>query len=201
MNTMMNRRRLVLILFLLFAPAAQGVAQGRGPVIPLPLRLSIPFEAAWNGMLEILEKNDFEILQQDRAQGSIVSSFHEYSSGLLTESHISKIGEQPKLIDGDWLSVRYQYEISLELISEREALLTVYANIEALQREYLGTETWVKIQTIGNLEERLLTQFGQSLFGQNFSLQEPKIGFWERDPTYLPDPEERIPKTTGPERP
>jgi hypothetical protein len=201
MNAMLNWRRLLLIFLLLVGPAAQGVAPGMSQFIPPPMRLYIPFEAAWNGMLEVLEKNDFEILQQDRAQGSMVSSFREYSSGLLTESHISKIGEQLKLIDGDWLSVRYQYEVYIELIGDRETLLTVYANIEALQREYLGTETWVKIQTIGNLEARLLTQFGQSLFGQNFSLQEPKKGFWDRDPTYLPDPAERIPRTTGPERP
>jgi len=109
MNAMRNWRRLLLIFSLLVGPAAQGVAQGMSQFIPPPMRLYIPFEAAWNGMLEVLEKNDFEILQQNRAQGSMVSSFREYSSGLLTESHISKIGEQPKLIDGDWLGVRYQY--------------------------------------------------------------------------------------------
>jgi hypothetical protein len=45
-----------------------------------------------------------------------------------------------------------------------------------------------------------LSQFGQHLFGETFSLQEPKKGFWERDPTYAPDPDERIPRIVGPER-
>ncbi len=198
---MMARRHLLLVLFLLFAPALQDWAPARAQWVPPPLRIYIPFEAAWNGMVETLENNKFELLRQNRGQGFILSSFREYSSGLLTESHIRKIGEEPKLIDGDWVRVRYQYEVFVELIANRETVVTVYANIEALKREYLGTETWVKIPTIGKLEETLLTQLGQSLFGQNFSLQEPKKGFWERDPTYLPDPEERIPRTTGPERP
>ena len=198
---MIGWRRLVLTLSLLLAPASQGAAQAQGQTIPPPLRIYVPFEAAWKAMVEILEQNDLKILRQDRAQGLILSSFREYSSGLLTESHISKIGEKPKLIDGDWLRVRFQYEVFVELIADQETVLTVYANIEALQRQFLGTETWVKIQTIGALEERLLTQFGQLLFGQNFSLQAPKKGFWERDPTYLPDGEERRPRMPGPERP
>jgi len=197
---MMGWRHLLLILFLLFAPAVQDLAQARAQLVPPPLRIYVPFEAAWDGMVEILEKNDFEFLRQNRGQGFILSSFREYSSGLLTESHISKIGEKPKLIDGDWVRVQYQYEILVELIADRETVVTVDANIQALQREYLGKETWVEIQTIGKLEETLLTQFGQLLFGQTFSLQEPKKAFWERDPTYAPDPYERIPRIIGPER-
>ena len=197
---MIGRKDLLLILFLLFAPAVQDWAPARAQVVPPPLRIHIPFEAAWDGMVETLEKNEFESFRQDRGQGYILSSFREYSSGLLTESHISKIGEKPKLIDGDWVRVRYQYEVFVELIASRETVVTVYTNIEALKREYLGTETWVKIPTIGKLEETLLTQFGQHLFGETFSLQEPKKGFWERDPTYAPGQERGVPRIVGPER-
>ncbi len=198
-NTMIARKHLLLILFLFVAPA-ENWATARAQVVPPPLRIHIPFEAGWDGMVETLEKNEFELLRQDRGQGFILSSFREYSSGLLTESHISKIGEKPKLIDGDWVRVRYRYEILVELIADRETVVTVYANIEALKREYLGKETWIEIQTIGKLEETLLTQFGQHLFGGTFSLQKPKKGFWERDPTYAPHPYERIPRIVGPER-
>ncbi len=197
---MFARKHLLLILFLLFAPAVQDWAPARAQLVPPPLRIYIPFAAAWDGMVETLEKNEFELLRQDRGQGFILSSFRESSSGLLTESDISKIAEKPKLIDGDWVSVRYQYEIRVELISDRETVVTVDSNIQALQREYLGKETWIEIQSIGKLEETLLTQFGQHLFGETFSLQEPKKGFWERDPAYAPDPYERIPRIVGPER-
>ena len=192
---------LLLIHFLLFAPAVQDWAPARAQILPPPLRIYTPFEAAWDGMVETLENHEFELLRQNRGQGFILSSFHEYSSGLLTESKISKIGEKPKLIDGDWVSVRYQYEIRVELITDRETVITVDTNIQALQREYLGKESWIEIQTIGTLEETLLTQFGQHLFGETFSLQEPKKGFWERDPTYAPGQKRQgVPRIVGPER-
>lgn len=169
--------------------------------VPPPLRVHIPLEAAWKGMLETVEANrNLPIAKQDRAQGSAVTEFYQYSSGPLTESHIAKIGVKPKLIDGEWVRVKYQFEILMELVTGRETIVTVYANIKALKREFLGTEAWVDIPTNGQLEEELLVQFGRSLFGQSFNIREPKKGFWERDPSYVPDPEERIPKVVGPER-
>ena len=198
---MIGGRHLLLILFLLFAPALQDWAPVRAQMVPPPLRIYIPFEAAWDGMVETLEENKFELLRQNRVQGFILSSFSEYSSGLLTGGHIRKIGEEPKLIDGDWVRVRYQYEIRVELIADRETVVTVDATIQALQREYLGKETWIEIQTIGTLEETLLTQFGQLLFGETFSLEEPKKSFWERDPTYAPGQKRQaVPRIVGPER-
>ena len=162
--------------------------------------MDIPFEAAWSGMLLTLMESEFETLIQDRGQGSILSSFREYSSGPLTESHINKIGETPKLVDGEWVRVQYQYEVVVELITERETVLTVYTNIEALKREFLGTEDWITIQTTGKLEADLLTQFGKSLFGETFNLPKPKEGYRDKDPVYVPNPVERIPQVIGPER-
>jgi len=186
------------LLLLLLLPHRALLAQEK--LIPPPLRMDIPFEAAWNGILLTLMDHEFEILRQDRGQGSILTSFREYSSGPLTESHINKIGETPKLVDGEWVRVQYRYEVLVELISERETVLTVYSNIEALKREFLGTEDWVKIETTGKLETELLTQFGKSLFGETFSLPAPQKGYWDKDPVYLPNPAERIPGVVGPER-
>ena len=186
------------LLLLLLLPPRALLAQEK--LIPPPLRMDIPFEAAWNGILLTLMDHEFEILRQDRGQGSILTSFREYSSGPLTESHINKIGETPKLVDGEWVRVQYRYEVLVELISEQETVLTVYSNIEALKREFLGTEDWVKIETTGKLETELLTQFGKSLFGEAFSLLAPQKGYWDKDPVYLPNPAERIPGVVGPER-
>lgn len=186
------------LLLLLLLPHRALLAQEK--LIPPPLRMDIPFEAAWNGILLTLMDHEFEILRQDRGQGSILTSFREYSSGPLTESHINKIGETPKLVDGEWVRVQYRYEVLVELISERETVLTVYSNIEALKREFLGTEDWVKIEPTGKLETELLTQFGKSLFGEAFSLLAPQKGYWDQDPVYLPNPAERIPGVVGPER-
>lgn len=169
--------------------------------IPPPLRVHIPFEAAWNSIHSALEKREVTIQREDRGKGYVVSVFKEYASGPLTESHIAKVGEKPKLPDGTWRRVEYQYEILVELVTDREVLVTVHANIQARKRSFLGTEEWVSIVSNGQLEEGLLTEFGMILFGESFALDRPRKGFWERDFTYLPDMSERIPKMAGPERP
>ncbi|MEE8348154.1 MAG: hypothetical protein V3R94_01185 [Acidobacteriota bacterium] len=188
----------VLALLAILPPEATVFAQAK--FTPAPLRLEIPFEAAWNGMLLTLLEKDFEILNQDRGQGSIRSNFREYSSGPLTESHIGKIGDIPKLVDGEWMSVKYQYEVIVELIAERETVLTVYANIEALKREFLGAENWTPIETSGKLEVELLNQFGKSLFGEAFSLPDREEAYRDKAPVPLRQPLERIPSVVGPER-
>ena len=98
------------------------------------------------------------------------------------------------------MRVNYQYEILIEFIQEKETVITVDANIEALERNFLGNEKRVSIPSNGSLEEKLLINFGQSLFGQNFNLQKPKKGYWERDPVYLPLPTNQFPSIAGPER-
>lgn len=169
--------------------------------LPPPLRVYIPYEAAWEGMLEVLGEEKWKILYQDRGKGTIVTQYREYSSGPLTENHIAKIGERPKLLDATWQEVEYQYEVVTELIEARETLITVNANIRALKRDFFGQTSWVDIPTNGQREEWLLTQFGQHLFGASFELDKPKKGFWERSPKYVPNPLERMPKVAGPERP
>lgn len=169
--------------------------------LPPPLRVFVPFEAAWTAMQSILEKRNVKIARDDRGQGFIISEYREYISGPLTADHLAKVGIPPKVTDGDWIRIRYQYEILVELVEARETLVTVNTNIQALKRDFLGTESWTDIPTSGKLEEDLLTEFGQELFGQSFQLKAPKKGFWEREPTYVPDMEERIPKIVGPERP
>jgi hypothetical protein len=190
----------MLVLILLFVLPLVSPLLAQKKLVPPPLRMDIPFEAAWSGMLLTLMEDEFEILSQDRGKGLILSSFREYSSGPLTEDHMGKIGETPKLVDGEWVRVQYQYEVLVELIAERETVLTVYTNIEALKREFLGTEDWVEIETTGKLETDLLTQFGKSLFGEAFSLPEPKEGYRDKAPVYVPNPAERIPQVVGPER-
>lgn len=188
-----------LVPVLIFLILALSAAPDR--FIPPPLRVYIPFDAGWQGMHAALETREVTVAREDRGKGYIVTNFKEYASGPLTESHIAKVGEKPKLMDGTWLRVEYQYEILIELVTERETLVTVNANIRAHKRSFIGVKEWVEIESNGRLEENLLTQFGTELFGQSFRLDEPKKGFWERDPTYLPDLSERIPRMPGPERP
>ena len=179
----------------------EGTALTQRSFIPPPLKVGISFDRAWDVISETLDELDLEIAHQNRVKGEVVSKLREYSSGTLVDSHIAKIGEKPKLIDSQWLQVRYRYEILVEFIHQTETLVTVHTDITALKREFLGTESWVQIATNGKLEEDLLTRFGRRLFGQSFNLETPKKGFWERGPSYIPNEKERHPGIVGPERP
>lgn len=191
-----------LVLLLVIHSFVWAQPQSNRRFLPPPLKVHVPFQAAWETMLELLQQKGFTIAHQDRARGTLRTEFAEYISGPLTEGHLSKIGERPKLVDGDWVRVRYEYEIRVELLRERETWVTVYANIQALKRDFLGTEAWADIQTNGNLEERLLLEFGRSLFGPTFSLERPREGFWKResrDPGQHPGSDSPTPRSIGPE--
>ncbi|GAB4118394.1 MAG: hypothetical protein Kow001_18200 [Acidobacteriota bacterium] len=193
-------KKLTLPLILLVLPVL-GSAQTRRVYHPPPLRIHVPFESAWNAMQEVLVETGEEVLSADRAQGRILTRFREYMSGPLTAGHLAKVGQQVQLSDADWIRAECQYEILIELVETKLTLVTVYANIRGLKRDFFGKESWVDIASNGNREEYLLTQFGRRLFGQTFKLDEPRKGFWERDPQYVPDEERRIPRIAGPERP
>jgi len=169
--------------------------------IPEPLRLNIPFQPAWEAMLDTMKTREMVIQQVDRARGTILTEYREYSSGPMTDSHIAKIGTKPKLTDAEWIKVQYQYEVEIQVIESRVTLVTASANIKALKRDFLGSQSWVAIPTNGELETDLLTYFGKQLFGERFELTKRKKGFWEREPRYVPDSQETIPKVVGPERP
>lgn len=167
--------------------------------LPPPLRIHIPFATAWKAMLETIEARDMAVAQRQQARGMMTTDYLEYSSGPLTESHIAKVGDRPRLTDGDWVRVEYQYEITVLLLTERETLVTVNSNIRALKREFLGSEKWIDIASNGRLETDLLTFFGRRLFGEGFSLSVSKKGFWDRSPGYVPGLDTR-PRIVGPER-
>ncbi|MGW8181199.1 MAG: hypothetical protein ACWGQW_20910 [bacterium] len=190
----MTKTLLMILGSLLFLPTELTDALAQSTVPP-PLRVYIPFEAAWRGMREVFKERDWTIVEEDHARGILRSSFVEYSSGTLTKSHISKIGKRPESTDGDWIRVEYRYDIVITLIEAKETVVTVDADIRALKRSFLGDETWISIPSNGQRERYLLEEFGKLLFGQMFSLDKSKGGFWKLEPNYVPDMTTRAPVT------
>jgi len=188
----MTRTLSVILAVMVLLSARLADISGQNTSIPPPMRLYIPFEAAWRGMRDVFRDRDLQMVEEDHAQGVLVSNFIEYSSGTLTNSHISKIGERPKLTDGDWIRVEYQYDVLIELIGEKETVVTVRANIRALKRDFLGQETWTKISSNGQRERSVLEEFGTLLFGQKFSLNKSG-GLWKFEAQHVPDMSTRTP--------
>jgi hypothetical protein len=193
----MQKALLTLLLFALVTVFVPGQVY-----IPPPLRIQVPFESAWNSMLDVLKARNAQIDQENRGRGEIRTEYTEFISGPLTKDYLPKIGETPKLGDAYWVKAEYRYDITVQLIEAKETLVYVDTDVRGLKRDFLGKETWVSIPTNGNKEEELLNQFGRRLFGDRFSLDTPGPGLWRREPRNTPsDLNGRVPRTTGPERP
>lgn len=190
-----------ILLLLAVGFETSGMSQPQSRSVPPPLRVFIPFTSVWKTTLDVLEQESWKSAIAERGKGIIQTAYREFSSGPLTQSAIRKIGEEPKLTDGQWMKVESRYVIQIDLIGARETVLTVNTDIRARERTFLGEESWVEIPTNGHLEEDLLTVIGRRLFGQTFSLDTSRKGFWKRDPVYVPNPEQKIPKVASPERP
>ena len=160
-------------LILLALAATEVEAQKR---FEPPMRLGVPFPAAWKAMLEVLQREKWELVRKDRARGEILTGYRDYMSGPLTAGHLDKIGVRPRLPDGEWVRVRYRYDLSVSLIRERRTTVTVDSDIQALKRDFLGREEWVEIDSVGRVEKQLLTAFGQELYGAEFSLDKRRKG-------------------------
>lgn len=157
--------------------ALAGTQAGAQKRYEPPLRLGVPFPAAWKTMLEVLNREEWTLVKQDRGRGEILTGYRDYMSGPLTAGHLDKIGVRPRLPDGEWVRVRYRYDLSVSLIRERQTTVTVDSDIQALKRDFLGREEWVDIDSTGRVEKQLLTTFGQTLYGAEFSLDKRHKGF------------------------
>ncbi|GAB4240664.1 MAG: hypothetical protein Kow00109_15850 [Acidobacteriota bacterium] len=171
-------------------------------VAPGTLQLQVPFEAAWQGIQEVLEENGWTIAEQDRTKGTIVTAEREYISGPLTRSQLEKVAELRPLADGDWLEGRLRYEITVQLIAARETQLAVSADFRALARSFFGEEKWYPLRSRGVKEAELLLRLGRRLFGDSFELDPSSWDWLQVKPPTLPaEGRDPRPHTSTPEKP
>jgi len=188
------RRTLFLGLLLLITTGVWGASR----YLPPPLRVHVPFEAAWGAVHQVLVDRGTGILEENRGQGSLVSNYAEFISGSLTNQYLAKIGEPPANVDGYWLKAEFRVEVQVDIVDVKETLVTADASIRALKRDFFGKETWVEIPSNGTREEDFLNEFGRVLFGESFSIKSPKKGLWEREPSRVPELERKLPRTVTP---
>ena len=166
---------MILISVCCFLPAQRSTSKSS-----TLLSIHKPIKASWKSMLETLHIHNYEVAQENFSKGFILTARQEYISGPLTESHIRKITQNSKLLDGDWVKAEYQYKIYIQFHSEKETLISVKANIRCLKRPFLGSDRWTTLNSSGKLENDLLTFFGRHLFGPEFTIEKPRPGFWSK---------------------
>ena len=161
--------------------ASASLAQSQRPNLPDPVKFVNKFEVVANVVYAVFEEMDYKIELDDRKGGKITTRSYEFITGSLTSSEVDKVAIKADTLTGNWLKARYTLEAILEIVSPTETLVTIRAHIEALNRNVDGTEKWVPLDSLGNIERRMLGKISMKLLGNDSPVNRRK-GFWGQRP-------------------
>ncbi len=168
----------VLCLFCFVLPSH---AQTQRPNLPDPIKFVNKYEIVANVVYAVFEDSDYKIELDDRKGGKITTRPYEFITGSLTSSEVDKVAIKKDTLTGNWLKARYAVEALLEIVSPAETLVTIRAQIEALNRDVDGTEQWVSLDSLGTVERRILGKISIKLMGDDAPANR-RDGFWGQRP-------------------
>lgn len=140
----------------------------------------------------VLEEMGYAIERDDRKEGKITTRPYEFITGSLTASEVDKVAVRQDTLTGNWIKARQVIETVLEIVSPNETMVTVHANVSALNRDVDGTEEWVPLDSRGTLERRVLGRISVKLMGNDDGVRERK-GFWGQKPQPVDPRRPRLP--------
>jgi hypothetical protein len=156
-------------------------AQSQKPNLPDPIKFVNKFDVVANVVYSVLNDMDYKIEVDDRKGGRIATRPYEFITGALTSSEVEKVAVRNDRTTGSWLKAQYSVETLLEIVSPTETMVTVRTKVEGLNRDVDGTEKWITLESLGNLERRILGKISTKLL---MGLEPPsgKKGFWDKSP-------------------
>jgi hypothetical protein len=164
--------------FLLALPVQ---AQTAKPNLPNPVKFVAKYDVAWNVARSILIDMGYSLQLEDRKGGKLTTKPLEIITGSLTYSEASKVAVIHEIQTGNWQRAQAAAEVTVELVSPTETLVTVRTRIEALDREMDGTEKWISLESLGTIERKILGKISMKLMGTDIE-QNQKKGFWDKSP-------------------
>jgi len=167
-------------------------AQPERPSLPDPVKFLNTFGQVANMTRAVLEEMGYAIERDDRKEGKITTRPYEFITGSLTASEVDKVAVRQDTLTGNWIKARQVIETVLEIVSPNETMVTVHANVSALNRDVDGTEEWVPLDSRGTLERRVLGRISVKLMGNDDGVRERK-GFWGQKPQPVDPRRPRLP--------
>jgi len=186
---------LLAIIFAL-APALPLRAQTAKPDLPDPIKFLNTYNQVLNMTRAVMEDMGLKIEREDRVGGKISTRPYEFITGSLTADELAKVAVRKDTLTGDWIKARYTAEAVVEIVSPKETMLTINADVEALRRDVDGTEKWIPLESLGTVERKVLGRVSVKLLGTD-APAEPRKGFWGQKPQPV-DP--RQPRFPGPSK-
>ena len=174
-----------LILVCLAAPLA--AQQQQKPDLPDPIKFINTYDQVVNMTRAVLAEMGFDIDRDDRKGGRIITRPYEFITGSLTASELDKVAVRKDTLSGNWLRARYKAEAVIEIVSQKETMVTINADIEGLSRDMDGTEKWIPLDSLGAIERRVLGRLSTRLLGTDAPAESRK-GFWGQKPQPVNSP-------------
>jgi hypothetical protein len=157
-------------------------AQSQKPSLPDPVKFVNKFDVVANVVYSVLGDMDYKIEVDDRKGGRIATRPYEFITGALTSSEVEKVAVKNDRVTGSWLKAQYSVEVLLEIVSPTETMVTVRTKVESLNRDVDGTEKWITLDSLGNLERRILGKISTKLLMGMEPPSSGKKGFWDKRP-------------------
>ena len=183
-------------LFLL-SVAIPLVAQQQKPELPDPIKFMNTYDQVINMTRAVMEDMGFDIERDDRRGGRITTRPYEFITGSLTVNEMEKVAVSKETL-GTWVKARYKAEAVIEIVSPKETMVTINADIEGLSRDMDGTEKWIPLDSLGTVERRVLGRISVKLLGTD--VPAPRKGFWGQKPQPVEPRRPGFPGSTGPVR-
>ena len=176
-----SRRFITFALMFLFCLAGPlNAQQQQKPDLPDPIKFMNTYDQVMNMTRAVMEDMGFSIERDDRKGGRITTRPYEFITGSLTLSEMEKFAVC-KDTQGNWIKGRYKTEAVIEIVSPKETMVTINADIEGLRRDMDGTEKWVRMDSLGAMERRVLGRISIKLLGTDAPTESRK-GFWGQKP-------------------
>jgi len=168
-------------LFLLCVAAPILLAQQQKPDLPDPIKFMNTYDQVINVTRAVMDDMGLGVERDDRKGGRITTRPYEFITGSLTLSELEKVAVRKDTLSGNWLKARYKAEAVIEIVSPKETMVTINADIEGLNRDVDGTEKWIPLDSLGAVERRILGRISVKLLGTD-APAEPRKGFWGQKP-------------------
>jgi hypothetical protein len=185
-------------LFLICFTVPLGAQQQQKPDLPDPIKFMNTYDQVLNMTRAVMEEMGFDIERDDRKGGRITTRPYEFTTGSLTVSEMEKVAVRKETL-GSWVKARYKAEAVIEIVSPKETMVTVNADIEGLSRDMDGTEKWIPLESLGAVERRVLGRISVKLLGTDAPAESRK-GFWGQKPQPVEPRQQRFPGSGGPIR-
>ena len=179
-------------ILILVSFAAPLRAQSQKPDLPDPIKFMNTYNQVINMTRAVMEEMGLSIELEDRSGGKITTRPYEFITGSLTADEMGKVAVRKDTATGSWLKARYTTEAVIEIVSPKETMVTVHADIEALSRDMDGTEKWIPLDSLGVVERRVLGRISVKLLGTD-APAEPRKGFWGQKPQPVDPRQPRFP--------